>query len=125
MTTAKKKAKGPNYSISAYSLPERISYIRQERRHLTQAQLAAQSGVSQSTIAQIENGKKDPSISTLKKIAAALDVHLAVLFATDDVHVFDMTRLKKKYDHVDKLNPTLYTALGKLVQYARDIGFVK
>jgi transcriptional regulator with XRE-family HTH domain len=112
-------------SISQYTLPERVQYIRQELRQLTQAQLAKASGVSQSTIAQIEKGKKDPSISTLKKIAAALDVHLAVLFATDDVHVFDMVRLKEKYNHVDKLNPTLYTALGRLVQYARDIGFIK
>jgi transcriptional regulator with XRE-family HTH domain len=121
MTTKTKSAQ----SISQYTLPERVQYIRQELRHITQAELAKESGVSQSTIAQIEKGKKDPSISTLKKIAAALDVHLAVLFATDDVHVFDMARLKSKYNHVDKLNPTLYTALGKLVQYAKDIGFLK
>lgn len=112
-------------SISGYSLPERLLYLRQERRHLTQIQLAKMSGVSQSTIAQIESGRKDPSISTLRKIAEALDVHMAVLFTTDDVHVFDMQRLKKKYDNVDKLNPTLYTALGKVVQWAKDIGFLK
>ena len=112
-------------SISGYSLPERLLYLRQERRHLTQAQLAKMSGVSQSTIAQIEKGRKDPSISTLRKIAEALGVNMAVLFASDDVHVFDMQRLKKKYDHVDKLNPTLYTALGKVIQWAKDIGFVK
>ena len=117
-------AKKYQHSISDYSLPDRILYIRQDRRQLTQAQLAQLSGVSQSTIAQIESGKKDPSISTLKKIAAALDVHLAVLFATDEVHVFDMSRLRKKYDHVDKLNPTLYTALGKVVSWAREIGFL-
>lgn len=116
--------KGPK-SISQYSLPDRILYIRQERRGMTQARLAELSGVSQSTIAQIEKGKKDPSISTLKKIAAALEVHLAVLFATDDVHVFDMTKLKNNYDHVDKLNPTLYTALGKVTSWAKEIGFLK
>jgi transcriptional regulator with XRE-family HTH domain len=119
------KQKNVRQSISKYTLPDRIQYIRQERRRITQAQLAKESGVSQSTIAQIEKGKKDPSISTLKKIAEALDVHLSVLFASDNVHVFDMPRLKQKYDHVDKLNPTLYTALGKLVQYAKDIGFLK
>ena len=112
-------------SISSYSLPDRLLYLRQERRHLTQAELARMSGVSQSTIAQIEKGRKDPSISTLRKIAEALNVHMAVLFTTDDVHVFDMQRLKKKYDHVDKLNPTLYTALGKVIQWGKDIGFLK
>ena len=112
------------HSISTYGLPERLKYLR-ERRNLSQTELAKASQVSQSTIAQIESGRKDPSISTIKKIASALDVHIAVLFVTDDVHVFDMPRLKARYDHVDKLNETLYTALGKIIQYARDIGFLK
>jgi len=112
-------------SISGYTLPERILYFRQERRKLSQSELAKMSGVSQSTIAQIETGRKDPSISTLLKIAKALDVHMAVLFASDDVHVFDMASLRLRYDHVDKLNPTLYTALGKVVAWAKDIGFLK
>jgi transcriptional regulator with XRE-family HTH domain len=112
-------------SISQYSLPERLKYLRQERRKLSQVELAKLSGLSQSTIAQIEKGKKDPSISTLRKISIALDVHMAVLFASDEVHVFDMQRLKRKYDHTDKLNPTLYTALGRVIQWAKEIGFLK
>ncbi len=112
-------------TISTFSLSDRIQYIRQERRNLTQAQLAKLSSLSQSTIAQVENGKKDPSISTLTKIAAALDVHIALFFASDDVHVFDMRSLRERYDNVDKLNPTLYTALGKVISWARDIGFIK
>jgi len=115
----------PAPTISNYSLPERLVYLRNERRSLTQSQLAKMSGVSQSTIAQIERGLKDPSISTLKKIAAALDVHVAVLFASDEVHVFDMARLRTRYGNVDDLNPTLYTALGKVLQWARDIAFLK
>ncbi|MBK9293907.1 MAG: helix-turn-helix transcriptional regulator [Oligoflexia bacterium] len=111
-------------SISEYTLPERLVYLR-GLRDLSQADLAKKSGLSQSTIAHIENGKKDPSVATLKKIAAALDVHIAVLFATDSVHVFDMQRLRKKYDSVDKLNPTLYTALGKVIAWAKDVGFLK
>ena len=109
---------------SDYSLKDRIIYLR-EARKLTQAGLAQKANVSQSTIAHIEKGDKDPSLSTLKAIATALDVHIAILFTTDSVHVFDMEKLKAKYDHVDKLNPTLYFALGKVVAYARDIGFLK
>ena len=112
-------------AISEYSFPERLRYLRQERRHLSQADLAKKSNVSQSTIAQIEKGKKDPSITTLKKIAVALDVHIAVLFATDEVHVLDMPRLRARYNNVEKLTPALYMALGKIVQYAKDIGFLK
>ncbi len=110
-------------SISEYTLPQRLRYLR-ERREMTQTDLAKKSRLSQSTIAQIESGKKDPSLATVKKIAEALDVHMAILFASDDVHVFDMNKLKKEYDHVDKLNETLYFALGKVVQYAKGIGFL-
>jgi transcriptional regulator with XRE-family HTH domain len=108
--------------IDHYDLAERLIYMR-ERRNLTQAALAKAASVSQSTVAQIEAGGKDPSITTLKKLAAALDVHIAILFAGDDVHVFDMKRLKKKYDNVDKLNETIYFSLGKVIQYAKNIKY--
>ncbi len=45
-------------------------------RGMTQAALAKHAGVSQPTIADIEAGKKEGSVSTLKKIAAALSVDL-------------------------------------------------
>ncbi len=91
---------------------------------MTQGELAKRAKVSQSTIAQIESGKKDPSIATVKGIAEALEVHMAILFASDDVHVFDMKKLKREYDHVDKLNETLYYAIGRVVQYAKEIKFI-
>lgn len=122
MAKAQRKEKTAS-KLENYTLPERLKYLR-ERLEMTQADLATKAKISQSTIAQIESGKKDPSIATVKKIAQALDIHMAILFASDEVHVFDMRRLKDKYDHVDKLNPTLYFALGKVVQYARDIGFI-
>ena len=109
-------------SINEYTLPERLRYMR-ERRKFSQAELAKKAGVSQSTIAQIEGGKKDHSISTLLRIADALDTHVAVLFASDEVHVFDMKRLKSRYDHVDKLNSTLYAALGRVFAWAKSIGW--
>jgi len=118
------KAKTKTSHLDQYELPERIIYLR-ELRKMTQQDLAAKAKISQSTVAHIEGGKKDPSLTTLKKIAAALEIHLAVLFASDSVHVFDLIRLRKEYDHVDKLNPTLYFALGKIVQYAREIEFIK
>lgn len=109
--------------ISQYTLPERLKYLRMDRQ-LTQAQLASKSKVSQSTIAQIESGRKDPSINTLRMLAGAMDIEIAILFASDDVHVFDMKRLQKKYKSVDDLNPTLYMAIGKVVAYAKKIGFI-
>jgi transcriptional regulator with XRE-family HTH domain len=44
---------------------------------MTQADLYEASGVAQSTIAQIENGRrKEPHPGTLKKLAEALDVSI-------------------------------------------------
>jgi transcriptional regulator with XRE-family HTH domain len=41
---------------------------------LTQEELAQKCGVTQQFIQMLENGKKNPSVSTLKKLAAALGV---------------------------------------------------
>jgi transcriptional regulator with XRE-family HTH domain len=110
-------------SISNYSLPERLKYLRVSR-DLTQGELAKKAGVAQSTIAQIESERKDPSISTLKQVAQALGVEIAILFASDDVHVFDMKRLNEKYHSVSDLNPTLHVAIDRVVRYAKKIGFI-
>lgn len=118
-----KKRKGSRVEFE-YSLGERIKFIR-EARKMTQAQLGKLSKLTQSTIANLETNKKDPSIKTLEKIAEALDVHIATLFSTDEVHVFDLQRLRRKYNDANKLTPHLYMALGKVVQYAKDIGLIR
>ena len=104
-------------------LGERLRSLRTQRG-ISQLQLAKDAKLSQSTIAHVEAGRKDPSVSTLRKIARVLDMEIASLFVTEDVHVFDLRRLRRKYNHRDKLTPHLYTALGKVVQYARDIKFL-
>lgn len=106
-----------------YNLKERLLYLREQRR-LTQKQLADLAKVSQATIAHIEKGTKDPSVETLRKIAEALDVHIGTFFSTNDVFVFDLIRLRRKYNHTDKLTPHLYMGLGKVIQFARDIKFI-
>ena len=106
-----------------YDLGQRIRFLR-ESRGFSQAHLARDAKLSQPTIAQIESGKKDPSVETLRKIAKVLDVEIASLFAADEIFVFDLRRLRRKYNHRDKLTPHLYQALGKVIQYAKDIGFI-
>ena len=44
------------------------------RRLLTQDELAAKAGVSQSTIANIERSNAEPQFRTIRKLARALDV---------------------------------------------------
>jgi len=50
-----------------------------EKRGMTQRELAERANVSKTYLSQIENGKKEPLISTLRAIAAAIDVPLPVL----------------------------------------------
>lgn len=107
-----------------HALGDRLKYFR-SLRSLSQAQLAKDAKLSQGTIAQIETGRKDPSVNALRQIARALDTEIAALFAGDDIFVFDLRRLRRKYNHPDKLTPHLYMALGRVIQYARDIGFLK
>ena len=47
-------------------------------RGLSQKQLAAATGIDQSDISKIERGIANPSVSTLERIAKALDGHLAI-----------------------------------------------
>lgn len=116
-------AKALQVKFPEFNLGERLKFIRQSRG-LSQAELAKLSKMTQAGIAQIETNKKDPSIETLRKISKALDVEIASLFASNDIYVFDLKRLRRKYNKADKLTPHLYMALGKVLQYAKDIGYL-
>ncbi len=50
--------------------------VYREYRKLTQQALANASGVSRDMIAMIETGKKNGSLATVKKLAAALDIEI-------------------------------------------------
>lgn len=122
--TAKKSKSNKKASTAPeYNLGERLRYLREQRK-LTQKQLALQAKVSQATIAHIEKSTKDPSVETLRKISEALDIHVATLFSGNDVFVFDLIRLRRKYTSADKLTPHLYMGLGRVVQFAKDIRFI-
>lgn len=54
-----------------------IADLRQVRG-LTQAQLAAASGCTQSQISRIESGTLTPTLTTIERIAAALSVRMDI-----------------------------------------------
>jgi transcriptional regulator with XRE-family HTH domain len=66
----------------ALELGQAIRTLRFERGLTLQA-VAAAAGVSQSLISQVERGVASPSISTLRRIAGALQVPIAALFLGD------------------------------------------
>lgn len=45
---------------------------------LTQAQLAARLGTTQSAVARLETGQGIPTVETLCKLASALDIHFTI-----------------------------------------------
>ena len=57
------------------SIGNKIKELRKGKK-ISQEKLASILGVSQAMIAQYENGKRNPKIETLQKIAKALDMHL-------------------------------------------------
>lgn len=120
MKKQKKKLKPMQVEVDIGS---RIYELRVARK-LSQSEFANLVKISQSTVAQLESGRKDPSLSTLKKIARALDVDIATLFISENVHVFDLVRMRRKYTNPDEMSANLYMALGKVVAFAKDIGFI-
>ncbi|MFI7703492.1 helix-turn-helix domain-containing protein [Nonomuraea sp. NPDC049480] len=73
--------------------------VRFQRSHrgLTLDQLAARSGVSRGMLVQVEQGRTNPSVSTLTRIASALGVTVARLVEVGDV---PMVRIVDKSDVV-------------------------
>lgn len=51
-----------------------------EFANVTQAELSKRTGIDQGNISRIESGNGNPSISTLKRIAKALNVNLRIEF---------------------------------------------
>jgi transcriptional regulator with XRE-family HTH domain len=66
---------------------EEIRRIRKERG-LTQDQLAEVSHVDQSTLSQIETGRRTPGVETLQKLADALGVEVADFFPRSQPDLF-------------------------------------
>lgn len=59
--------------------------IREERnkRHLTLEEVSKRTGLSRSLISQVERGKTEPSITTLKKIAATFGFSVVNFFSSN------------------------------------------
>jgi len=65
----------------AYELGTQVRVAR-EKRGWTQTELAARAGMRQHAISRFEAGDSVPTIQTLERIAAALDVQLTIELAS-------------------------------------------
>ena len=57
---------------------------RRKEKGLTQAELGAEIGIAQRTVAAYESGERRPSVDVAKRLAEALDFSWAELFEGDD-----------------------------------------
>jgi len=83
------------------------------QKNMRQVELAKLAGISVSYISLLEQGKRDPNISTVKDIAKALNIPFSIL-------IF----LAAEKDDIEGINPELaeklsYTAL-KLIQASKN-----
>lgn len=65
------------------SVGRKIRQLR-ERKNLSQQAMAEQSGLSRNTLSLIERGQSSPTVSTLKRLADALNVDINAFFDTLD-----------------------------------------
>lgn len=106
-----------------YPLGLRILYLRKKREQ-SQTETARKAQITSAYLSQIEGGKKVPTVDVLVALAYALDVHPAVFFIEDSVHVFDMKRMRSKYKKMSDLNDTLFRAIDDVVRFAKEIKFI-
>src|SRR5438132_1665150 len=71
------RREGYRRAKEAFQLSERVRHAR-ERVDMTQAELASRIGSTQPAVARLEAGGIPPSLDTLRRIAAALDLELIV-----------------------------------------------
>jgi len=64
------------------TLKKHVRALR-ERHNITQQTLAERAGLHVSYVNQIENARRDPSLSSLQKLAVALNVPLSELLAVE------------------------------------------
>ncbi|MBS4913094.1 MAG: helix-turn-helix domain-containing protein [Veillonella sp.] len=81
-----------------YNLGLRIQSIRQ-KQNLTLKEVADKANITSSMLSQLERGKANPSVETLRKVASALEVPLFAFFAQDNIvptsHVIRKNEHKK------------------------------
>jgi len=82
----------PGKSAVSIDVGIRLRQLR-EQRGLSIRALARQSGLSANALSLIERGRSSPSVSTLYKVAAAMNVPITTFFQTEpDLH--DVVHLK-------------------------------
>jgi len=87
-------------------------------KKLSQKEVSADSSIPQGQYSRIENGKVEPSISTLEKLAIVFEVGIAEFFQSDDLEQEVNLPLMQKVKMIDTLAPDEQQALLKMIDLA-------
>lgn len=98
-------------------IAKNIKHLR-EVKNLSQKEICADSGVPQGQYSRIENGKVEPSVSTLDKLAKVFGVSIAEFFNANDIDEELNLPLLEKIKLIDMLAPDEQQALLKMIDLA-------
>lgn len=84
---------------------------------INQEELAFKAGISAAHLGQIERGLKSPTITTIDKIAKALNITLPILFSFDIIsQPAYPPRLNKIYSYISDLDDTELSEITKIIK---------
>lgn len=89
-----------------------------ELKSFSQKEICAEAGLPQGQYSRIENGKVEPSISTLEKLAIVFEVSIAEFFKSDDLNEELNLPLMQKIKMIDTLAQDEQQALLKMIDLA-------
>ena len=89
-----------------------------ELKSLSQKEICGSSGIPQGQYSRIENGKVEPSVSTLEKLARVFEVSISEFFKGNDVNEELNLPLMEKIKLIDTLGADEQQALLKMIDLA-------
>lgn len=101
-------------------ISENIKKRRNELK-MTQHELAEKANIGYTYIAQIEQGKKNPSLKTLYKISKSLDTPIGLLVSEEKEKYFTEKELEENLKKLNKKDVKLITEFVKTIVKERGI----
>lgn len=113
-----------NFGVYLYPMRPIVEVIAgnirrlRELKQLSQKQVSADSGVPQGQYSRIENGRVEPAVSTLEKLARVFEVSITEFFRSDDIDEQINLPLLEKIKLIDSLGDEEKQALFKMIDLA-------
>ena len=113
-----------NFGVYLYPMRPIVEVIAgnirrlRELKKLSQKQVSADSGVPQGQYSRIENGRVEPAVSTLEKLARVFEVSITDFFRSDDIDEQINLPLLEKIKLIDSLGEEEKQALFKMIDLA-------